>query len=201
MTTTRKVCGHVFNGGCNYGGKCNNYHPVDPEGAKKTYEAMTIKSLNLCGFYPQCKRLDCTYLHVEVHEKPGASAPAAGPRAPPKSTTPARPGRAAAKIGGATRGRGRGGGQSRNVDSAAHIQSLDAGASFELLSHISEGISTIDAVSRTGASVELTSAAAGMLINIRNALSQIDGAVEAYKLALTTPAEDAPGDGSEGDDE
>jgi len=87
---TKKLCGHTINGGCHFGEKCALYHPVDVEDAKKAYAAMgDKKSLNICGFFPNCTRPGCTFLHVAVH--PRAAANPSAPRLPPTARTPARP--------------------------------------------------------------------------------------------------------------
>lgn len=95
---TLKLCSHSINaGGCRLGAACPNEHPLVVECARAEFE--TKKTLNLCGFLPNCARPGCTFLHVATAPRnapPARAAPAArAQRTPPRSAgsanTPARP--------------------------------------------------------------------------------------------------------------
>jgi len=83
---TLKLCSHAINGGCRLGDACPNVHPLDPGTARAEFDVK--KTLNLCGFYPDCARPGCTFLHVAP--APRTAAPAPLTRAPPAGKTPSR---------------------------------------------------------------------------------------------------------------
>jgi len=63
----KTLCPFTIKDGC-HKQRCQFYHPVAPDLAKAEYE--TKKTTAICGFYPACKRANCTWLHIEVQPLP-----------------------------------------------------------------------------------------------------------------------------------
>lgn len=205
---TKKLCGHAVTGECHFGNKCANYHPVNSAEARATYSAMKTKTLNLCGFHPNCTAKDCTFLHVSVQAKETDGAVAPRGRAPPTGDTPLRPAvprpTARSRGGGAGAHRDRARGAPRaDARGAAHSDEPEAfimlnkiRGKFNALVKAEDAFRTLADKLNSPDAREKMKLAKEMQIAVTEAINSLGGSIDGYLKELGTMADDDAADES-----